>query len=79
MGLAAERSQYLDIDGKPITEDYQGHLKYQIEQSLKESFGTLSGFLTCWDDAERKQAIIDKLAEHGIDLAVLQQAIPNGK
>lgn len=78
VGLAAERSQYLDIDGKLITEDYQGHLKEQIEQSLKESFGTLSGFLKRWNESERKQAIIDELAEHGIDLALLQHAIPNG-
>ncbi|WP_395344686.1 EcoAI/FtnUII family type I restriction enzme subunit R [Ningiella sp. W23] len=77
--LAAERSQYLDADGKLITEDYRVLLKDQIEQSLKESFGTLSGFLKRWNESDKKQAIIDELAEQGIKLELLQQAIPNGE
>jgi type I restriction enzyme R subunit len=78
VSLAAERSQYLDADGKLITEDYRVLLKDQIEQSLKESFGTLSDFLKRWNESDKKQAIIDELAEHGIKLELLQQAIPNG-
>ncbi|OAJ95892.1 EcoAI/FtnUII family type I restriction enzme subunit R [Vibrio bivalvicida] len=76
--LAAERSQYLDTDGKLITEDYRVLLKGQIEQSVKENFGTLSDFLKRWNDSDRKQAIVEELAEHGIKLELLQQAIPNG-
>lgn len=76
--LAAERSQYLDTDGKLITEDYRVLLKDQIEQSVKENFGTLSDFLKRWNDSDRKQAIVEELAEHGIKLELLQQAIPNG-
>ncbi|HHF3242213.1 TPA: EcoAI/FtnUII family type I restriction enzme subunit R [Vibrio alginolyticus] len=76
--LAAERSQYLDSDGKLITEDYRVLLKDQIEQSVKENFGTLSDFLKRWNDSDRKQAIVEELAEHGIKLELLQQAIPNG-
>lgn len=77
--LAAERSQYLDADGKLITEDYRVLLKDQIEQSLKESFGTLNGFLKRWNESDKKQAIIEELAEQGIKLELLQQAIPNGE
>jgi len=77
--LAAERSQYLDADGKLITEDYRVLLKDQIEHSLKESFGTLNGFLKRWNESDKKQAIIDELAEQGIKLELLQQAIPNGE
>ncbi|MGR3958178.1 EcoAI/FtnUII family type I restriction enzme subunit R [Vibrio lentus] len=76
--LAAERSQYLDTDGKLITEDYRVLLKDQIEQSVKENFGTLSDFLKRWNDSDRKQAIVEELAEQGIKLELLQQAIPNG-
>lgn len=79
VSLAAERSQYLDADGKLITEDYRVLLKDKIEQSLKESFGTLSDFLKRWNESDKKQAIIDELAEHGIKLELLQQAIPNGE
>lgn len=75
---AVERSQYLDVDGKLITEDYRVHLKSQIEHSLKQTFSSLNDFLRRWNESERKQAIIDELAEQGIALDLLQQAIPNG-
>jgi len=76
--LAVERSQYLDVDGKLITEDYRVLLKDQIEQSLKQSFGSLNDFLRRWGESERKQVILEELAEQGIPLDVLQQAVPNG-
>jgi type I restriction enzyme R subunit len=77
--LAAERSQYLDVDGKLITEDYRVLLKDQIQVSLKQNFGSLTNFLRRWNESERKQAILEELAEQGIALDVLQQAVPNGK
>lgn len=76
--LAAERSQYLDVDGKLITEDYRILLKGQIEQSIKQNFGTLTDFLRRWNESERKQVILEELAEQGIALNVLQQAVSNG-
>ena len=79
VNLAVERSQYLDVDGKLITEDYRVLLKEQIEQSLKHTFGSLNDFLRRWKDADRKQAVIEELAEQGISLDVLQQAVPNGE
>jgi type I restriction enzyme R subunit len=79
VNLAAEKSQYLDVDGKLITEDYRVLLKDQIEQSIKENFGTLTDFLRRWNESDRKQAIVEELAEHGIKLEMLQQAIPNGE
>lgn len=79
VSLAAERSQYLDADGKLITEDYRVLLKDQIEQSIKENFGTLTDFLRRWNESDRKQVIVEELAEQGIKLELLQQAIPNGE
>jgi len=79
VNLAVERSQFLDVDGKLITEDYRVLLKEQIEQSLKHSFGSLKDFLRRWKNADRKQAVIDELAEQGISLDVLKQAVPNGE
>ncbi|MCW4443732.1 DEAD/DEAH box helicase family protein [Vibrio splendidus] len=78
VSLAAERSQYLDADGKLITEDYRVLLKDQVEQSIKENFGTLADFLRRWHESDRKQVIVEELAEQGIKLELLQQAIPNG-
>ena len=42
--VAVERSQYLDADGKLITEDYRVFLKDDIKKTLQAEFGTLDGF-----------------------------------
>lgn len=77
--LAVERSQYLDADGKLITEDYRVLLKDDIKKSLQAQFGSLSDFLRRWSEAERKQAILDELKDQGIPLEVLKQAVANGE
>lgn len=76
--VAVERSQYLDADGKLITEDYRVLLKDDIKKALQAEFGSLTAFLRRWNSAERKQAVLEELADHGVLLEVLQQAVPNG-
>ena len=76
--VAVERSQYLDADGKLITEDYRVLLKDDIKKALQAEFGSLTNFLRRWNSAERKQAVLEELADHGVPLEVLQQAVPNG-
>ena len=76
--VAVERSQYLDADGKLITEDYRVLLKDDIKKALQAEFGSLTEFLRRWNSAERKQAVLEELADHGVALEVLQQAVPNG-
>jgi type I restriction enzyme R subunit len=76
--IAVERSQYLDVDGKLITEDYRVLLKDDIKKTLQAEFGTLTEFLRRWNGAERKQAVLEELTEHGIPLEILQQAVVNG-
>src|SRR3954466_7087159 len=76
--MAVEQSQYLDSDGKLITESYRVLLKEEIKRSLQQRFASLSEFLRWWTAAERKQAVIDELAELGVPLDVLQQAVANG-
>lgn len=78
VSLAAERAQYLDADGKLITEDYRVLLRDDIRKALQAEFGTLTDFLRRWNSADRKQAVLEALAEQGVPLAALQQAIPNG-
>jgi len=77
--VAVERSQYLDADGKLITEDYRVLLKEDIKKSLQAQFGSLTDFLRRWSEAERKQAILEELKDLGIPLEVLQQAVSNGE
>lgn len=76
--VAVERSQYLDADGKLITEDYRVLLKDNIRKALQAEFGTMTDFLRRWNSAERKQAVLEELAEHGVPLEILQQAVVNG-
>ena len=77
--IAVERSQYLDADGKLITEDYRVLLKDDIKKSLQAQFGSLTDFLRRWSEAERKQAILDELKVQGVPLEVLQLAVANSK
>jgi type I restriction enzyme R subunit len=77
--VAVERSQYLDADGKLITEDYRVLLKDDIKKAIQAEFGSMTDFLRRWNSAERKQAVIEEMAQHGVPLAVLQQAVANGE
>ena len=52
--VAIERSQYLDADGKLITEDYRVLLKDDIKKALRAEFGSMTDFLRRWNTAERK-------------------------
>jgi len=76
--VAVERSQYLDADGKLITEDYRVLLKDDIKKALQAEFGSMTDFLRRWNSAERKQAVLQELTEHGVPLEILQQAVVNG-
>lgn len=60
--VIAERVQYLGPDGKLITES----LKDFTRKKVKEQYATLTDFLKGWNEAERKQAVIEELAEQGV-------------
>ncbi|GGC91221.1 EcoAI/FtnUII family type I restriction enzme subunit R [Vreelandella lutescens] len=77
--VAVILEQYLDADGKLITDDYRVLLKADIQKALQAEFGNLTNFLRRWNGAERKQVVLKELAEHGIPLEILQQAVPNGR
>lgn len=60
--VIAERVQYLGPDGKLITESLKDFTRKQV----KKQYATLDDFLRRWNEADRKQAIIDELAEQGV-------------
>ena len=62
--IVAERIQFIGPDGNLITESYKDFSRNQI----RSEFASLDDFLTRWNSAKRKQAIIDALEEHGIVL-----------
>jgi type I restriction enzyme R subunit len=62
--IIAERVEYLDEDGKLVTESLRDFTK----NALKKRFVSLDDFLKRWKATERKQAIIEELEAEGLPL-----------
>lgn len=62
--IISERIEYIGPDGNLITESYKDFSRKQI----KSEYASLDEFLTHWNNAKKKQAIIEELEEHGIVL-----------
>lgn len=62
--ILAERVEYLDENGKLVTESLRDFTK----TALKKRFASLGDFLKRWRSAERKQAIIEELESEGLAL-----------
>jgi type I restriction enzyme R subunit len=60
--VATERVQYLDEHGKLITES----LKDYSRKTVRKAYASLDDFLTVWNDADKKQAILEELAAQGV-------------
>jgi len=60
--VVAERVQYYGKGGQLITESLRDYTK----RTVREEFATLDQFLKKWTEAERKQAIVTALEQHGI-------------
>lgn len=69
--VATERVQYLDEHGKLITES----LKDFTRKTVRRAYASLDAFLNAWSAADRKQAIIEELAGHGVFLDELAEQI----
>jgi type I restriction enzyme R subunit len=72
--VVARRVQYLDAEGKLITEALSAYVK----RKLQDKYLTLGNFLARWTEAERKQAILAEVEELGIPLEALREEAPNG-
>ena len=69
--VATERVQYLDANGKLITES----LKDYSRKTVRQAYASLGEFLTIWNDAEKKQAILEELAAKGVFLEELAEQV----
>ena len=65
--IVAERLEYLDENGKLVTESLRDFTK----RALKKRFSSLDDFLMRWERIKRKQAIIEELKAEGLDLGVI--------
>ncbi len=69
--IVAERVEYYGPEGQLITESYRDFTRKQIQSE----FASLDEFLRRWNTAEKKQAIIEMLEEHGIILDNLVEEV----
>ena len=79
VGAGVERTQYLDENGKLITEELRVHLKDEIKRCLLGQFASMQDFLKRWTESERKQVILDELSELGIDMQILSNVVPKAE
>ena len=69
--VATERMQYLDADGRLITES----LKDYTRKAVRKAYASLNAFLNAWNEADRKQAIVDELAAQGVFIDELAEQV----
>lgn len=66
-----ERVQYIGEDGKLITES----LKDYTKQNILKEYRSLNDFLTAWEKADKKEAILQELEQRGVFLEALQEEV----
>lgn len=69
--VAYKRAQYLDANGKLITESLKDYTKKQI----LEEYRSLDDFIQNWEKAKQKYYIIEELENRGVMLDELQKNI----
>ncbi len=71
VAIIKERVQYMDDDGKIITESLRDYTR----RNILKNHASLDDFLTHWSHADRKQAIIEELEARGVLFAALQEEV----
>jgi type I restriction enzyme R subunit len=71
VSILNERVQYMDQNGKLIT----GSLKDYTKKNILKEFRTIDDFLTRWNKADKKKALIEELEESGILIANLKEEV----
>ncbi|MBU3070435.1 DEAD/DEAH box helicase family protein [Aestuariicella sp. G3-2] len=66
-----ERVQYYDADGKLVTESFKDYTRKAVQQQ----FASLDEFINKWNEADRKQAVMDELAEQGVIWEALREDV----
>lgn len=69
--IIAERIEYLDENGKLVTESLRDFTK----NALKKHFVSLDDFLKRWRATERKQAIVEELEAEGLPLGPIAEEL----
>jgi type I restriction enzyme R subunit len=71
VNVLTERIEYLDEDGKLVTESLRDYSR----KAIRKQYTSLEQFLRRWNTAERKEAIMEELADEGLLLGPLQEEV----
>jgi type I restriction enzyme R subunit len=71
VAVARERVQYLDAQGKLITESLRDYTRI----NLAKQYDSLDKFLQAWNDAERKAALLQELENRGVLYEALAEEV----
>jgi type I restriction enzyme R subunit len=66
--IVNERVQYLDSEGKIITESIRDYTK----KNVVNKYATLETFLNSWESAEKKKVIVEALEQQGVFFEALK-------
>jgi len=69
--IVAERVEYLDEDGRLITESLRDFTK----KALRKRFASLDAFLRHWKGEARKRVVIDELEAEGLPLGPIAEEV----
>jgi type I restriction enzyme R subunit len=69
--VLTERIEYLDENGKLVTESLRDYSR----RTVRQQYASLDAFLRRWRGEERKATIIEELAEEGLLLEPLQEEV----
>lgn len=71
VSILISRELHFDQQGRPITISLKDHTK----DVINKQFASLDNFINIWTATERKEAIIEELAEQGIMINALYEAV----
>jgi type I restriction enzyme R subunit len=71
VAVARERVQYLNAQGKLITESLRDYTRI----NLTKQYDSLDKFLQAWNDADRKAALIQELEGQGVLIEALAEEL----
>jgi type I restriction enzyme, R subunit len=71
VNIIRELHRYYSSEGELITESYKDYTKKKVNAE----FASLDDFLNKWNEAKKKQVIIDLLYDHGVIIENLQEIV----
>ena len=71
VSVARERVQYLNAQGKLITESLRDYTRI----NLQKQYSSLNAFLQAWSAADRKAALLEELEKHGVLVDALAEEV----